>query len=100
MVQKKGFASRQTPSTCLRNGGSSLAVTLFETLNATGCVNQFLLAGVERMAGRTDLGIDLFFCRTCQESVSADAANGYLGIHWVNTFFHLFLLQSCFTALN
>ena len=70
-----------------------MAVAFFEAFNTPSCINQFLLAGVERVAGGTDLGADLFFSGACQECITAQALNGNLGIIWVYTFFHLFLLQ-------
>jgi hypothetical protein len=76
----------------LRNDSLQLAVSFFETLNASGCVNQLLLAGVKRVAGGTDFSVDLFFCGACQECITAQALNGNLGIIWVDAFFHLFLL--------
>jgi hypothetical protein len=78
---------------CLRNGLSDLAVTFFEALNTTSGVNKFLFSGEKRMTSRADLCADLFFCGTRLECVTAEALNGYIGIHGVNTFFHLFLLN-------
>jgi hypothetical protein len=92
--EKKGdLPYDKAPQMNLKNDRSSLTVTFFEALNTTGSVDKFLLAGVERMAGSTDLGVDLFFCGTCLECITAQALNGNFGIIWVDTFFHLFLLQ-------
>ena len=92
-AKKRGFALRQSPLIRLRNDISSLTVTFFVAFNSTCSVNQLLLAGVKRMACRTDLGADLFFRGACLECVTAQALNGNLGICWVDAFFHLFLLQ-------
>ena len=96
--KKKGDLPRdKAPLMNLRNDRSSLTVTFFVALNTSGGVNQFLFAGVKRMACRADLGADLFFCGACQECITAQALNGNFGIIWVDTFFHLFLLQQYFT---
>jgi hypothetical protein len=97
-AKKRGFAWRQSPFVCLRSDRSDLAVTFFEALNTTSCVNEFLLAGEKRVAGRADLGIDLLLGGPGLECVTAEALDGHIGIHGVNTFFHLFLLQYCFSA--
>ena len=92
--EKKGdLPYDKTPLISLRNDQSSLAVTFFEALDTSCCVNQFLLAGVKRMACRTDLSADLTLRGTRLECVTAQALNGNFGIFWVDTFFHLFLLQ-------
>ena len=93
--KKRGFALRQSPFSCLRNDISGLAVTSFESFNTPGSVNKFLLAGEKRVTGRADFGVDLLTRGACLERVAAQAPDSYIGIHWVNTFFHLFLLQYC-----
>jgi hypothetical protein len=96
--KKRGFASRQSPLMFPRNGLSDLAVTFFKALNTTCGINKFLLAGEKRMAGGADLSVDLLLGGPGLERVAAEALDGYIGIHGVNTFFHLFLLQYYFTA--
>jgi hypothetical protein len=96
--KKRGFALRQSPLVFLRNGLSDLAVTFFKALNTTGSVNKFLLPGEKRVAGRADLSIDFLLGGPRLECVTAEALDGHIGIHGVNTFFHLFLLQYCFSA--
>jgi len=92
--EKKGVLPHdKAPLKSSQDNLSRLTVTLFEALNTSCRVNQFLLAGVERVAGCTDLCVDLFFGRTCLECITAQALNGNLGIIWVNSFFHLFLPQ-------
>jgi hypothetical protein len=71
----------------------NLAVAFLEALNPTSGVNQFLLAGEERVAGGTDFGVDLFEGRTGLERVSAQTFDRNLVVHRVDSFFHLFLLQ-------
>jgi hypothetical protein len=66
--EKKGDLPRdKAPHFNVRNGSLRLAVTFFETLNTSGSVNQFLFAGVERMASGANLGVDLFFGGACLE---------------------------------
>ncbi len=70
-----------------------MTVALFVAVNTASSINQFLLAGIKRVAGRTDLSVDFLFGGACQECVTAQALYGNFGIIWVNTFFHLFLLS-------
>jgi hypothetical protein len=92
--EKKGdLPYDKAPLMNLKNDRSSLTVTFFEAFNTTCSINEFLFAGIERVACRTDLCADLFFCGACQECITAQALNGNLGIIWVDAFFHLFLLQ-------
>jgi len=93
-MQKKGdLPCDKAPSMWLRNEQLNLAVTFFVAVNTSGSINQLLLAGVERVAGSAYFSVDLFLCGTCLECITAQALNGNLGIFWVDTFFHLFLLQ-------
>lgn len=70
-----------------------LVVASFKSLNTTGSINKLLFAGKKRMAGRADFSTDLFQGGTGLECVAAQTLYSYLGIHWVNTFFHIFLLK-------
>ena len=92
--EKKGdLPCDKAPLISLRNDLSNLAVTFFVAIDTSCGVNQFLLAGVKRVAGGTDLGVDLFSCGACLECITAQTLDGNLGIFRVNAFFHLFLLQ-------
>jgi hypothetical protein len=93
--EKKGdLPCDKAPLMSLGIDQSNLTVTFFEALNTSSGVDQFLFAGIKRVAGSADLGVDLFFCGTCQECITAQALNGNLGIFWVDAFFHVFLLHS------
>lgn len=48
---------------------------LLEPINATSSIDEFLLAGIERMALRADLRIDRFIGRARDELVAADASD-------------------------
>jgi hypothetical protein len=69
-------------------GKLNLTVTFFETLHASGGVNQLLFARKKRMACGADLGGDLLTGGTCLESVAAQTLDGDIGIYRVDTFFH------------
>ncbi len=66
----------------------NLAVALLEPLDATGSVDKLLLAGKKRVACRTDLCIDLRFCRTGLKGVAAETFHGYIGVFRVDSFSH------------
>ena len=52
-----------------------------ELLNATGSIKNLLLAGVERMAKRTDFNVEVFANRrACLELVAAAASNVYFRV--------------------
>ena len=63
-------------------------VFLLETLNATGRIDEFLLARVERMAHRANLSMDLAGRAAGLESVPATATNHYLLVFWMYVFLH------------
>jgi hypothetical protein len=71
----------------------NLAVAFLEALYPASGVNQFLLAGEERVAGGTDFGVDFLEGRTGLKRVSAQALDRNLVVRRVDSFFHLFLLQ-------
>ena len=76
-------------SLCLRLN----AVFLVELIDTTACRSSFLLTGVERMALRANLYVDLFLGGTGNELVAAVAGNLSLIISWMDSFshdFHLF----------
>ena len=63
-------------------------VFLAEAFDAAGSVNEFLLACKERMAGRTNFNLYVFYRRTCFYDITACAVDFghfilgmYLGFH-------------------
>jgi len=70
-----------------------LAVAPFETLYTASGIHQFLFTGKKRMTGGADLGIDLLARGSGLKHVATHTLNGGIGIHRVDTFFHLFLLD-------
>ena len=70
-------------------GGLS-AVTFVEAIDAACGINQLLLAGKERVAGRTDFDVQIaFFGRAGFERLTARAANSYFVIFGMNSWFHV-----------
>ena len=68
-----------------------LAITPVKTVNASRSVNQFLLAGKERMARRADFHVQVVFSRRAGlESVPTSAGNSDLVIFRMNSWFHFF----------
>jgi hypothetical protein len=64
------------------------AVFLLESLYSAGCIDIFLLAGIERMAHRANFGVDFFDGTAGLEGVAAAAMNHYLIVFWMYSFFH------------
>ena len=78
---------------CFRGGFRwlLLAIAAIKAVNASRRVNQFLLAGKERMARRANLHVQVVFSRRAGlESVPTGAGNGDLVIFRVNSWFHFF----------
>lgn len=72
-----------------------IAEFLVEFVHTAGGVNDFLLAGVERMAQRTNLDIEVFFfhSRTGSEFIAARASYVNFAVIGMSILFHLgFLL--------
>ena len=85
--------SASCPITLLRWRGfcfrSLLAVTPVEAIHATGSIDQLLLAGKERMAGRANLDVQIALTRrTGLESLATGAGDSYLVIFRVNSRLH------------
>ena len=66
-------------------------VALLETLDTSGGVDQFLLAGKERMAGRAHLQPYFRLGRVRFKFVSAGAGNRYFVVFGMNSFSHFVL---------
>jgi hypothetical protein len=71
-------------------GAAALGHSPLEALDATAGVDQLLPAGIERMAGGTDLNVDFGLGRAGRELVAAGAADVsfyilgmYTGLHGV-----------------
>jgi len=71
--------------------GFLLAVTPVEAIYAAGRVDQLLLAGKERMAGRANFNVQIAFARRARfESLATGAGYRYFFIFRVNSRFHFF----------
>jgi hypothetical protein len=77
------------------SGAGALAVFLAETFDATRCVDDFLLAGIERVASRTHFDVQgLAVGRAGLELVAAAASHLDLVVLRVDAFFHDRVLKS------
>ena len=72
---------------------SSLTHSLVELVNASACVNELLLACVERMACRADINSQVALRRQSLECVSASTPYCYQLCLGMNAFFHCFHLS-------
>jgi hypothetical protein len=86
--RKKGIPSATKSPSGKRATAVLHIVTLPESLNATGSVDQFLFAGEERVTGRTDFGINLRFGRTGFKGVTAETLDSNIYIFRVDSFSH------------
>ena len=68
--------------------GAEGTETLVETINTTASINNLLLAGVERVAGRANVQAQIAASRTGLEFVTTRALYSDFVVVWVNTFFH------------
>ena len=80
-----------------RRLGRLLAIAAIESVNASRRVDQFLLAGKERMAGRANLDVQVFLAgRARLETFAAGAGYCDFLIFWMNSRFHFsFTYYSC-----
>ena len=75
-------------------GGWFLAVTLVETIHASGGIDQLLLTGEERVASRANFDVQVALLgRAGLECLAASAGNSYIDVFWVNSWFHLVTLS-------
>jgi hypothetical protein len=65
------------------------AVLALESLDAAGRIDQALLAGIERMAVRTDFDMKLFQRGVCFKGVAACAGNNASAVIGMYLSFHL-----------
>jgi len=71
-----------------------LAIALIEAIDASRGIDQFLLSGKERMAGRTDFHVQVALFRGAGlESLAASASDVDFYVFWVNSWFHLLLVS-------
>lgn len=66
---------------------------LLEAFYASGRIDDFLLAGVDRVAGAADFDIDLLEGRFGHESVPTDAFYGTFFVIRVDIFFHCYFAK-------
>lgn len=85
MGRLRGFGL--VPNTLLAGLNPVLAT---EFIDAAGGVDDFLLAGIERMAGRTDIDADRvrFQGRTGLKRITAAARYGEVLVSWMDIGFH------------
>jgi hypothetical protein len=73
------------------SGGSffhMIGIFFHKFFNSAGGIDQFLLAGKKRMAGRTDFDRNLLVHRTEFHRIAAGAFGGNLVVFWVDILFH------------
>ena len=74
-------------------GGGFLAIALVEAIDASGGIDQLLLAGKERVASGTNFNVQVTFLGGASfEGLAARAGDGDLDVFWVNSWFHLITL--------
>jgi hypothetical protein len=89
---KKGSLSAAFWLTLRNLSASTFAVLLTEALNATGSIDDLLLAGIKRMAAGADFNVKrLAIGRACLELVATTAGYVDFNVVGVNAFFHLIL---------
>jgi len=74
-------------------GGRFLAIALVEAVDASGGIDQLLLAGKERVASGTNFDVQVTFLGGARlERFAARAGDGNINVFWVNSWFHLITL--------
>ena len=77
-----------------RRFGRLSAITLVEAVDASGRVNEFLLAGEERMASRTDFDLKVFLAgRARLKRLAASTVYRNFFVFGMNSLFHFWLPQ-------
>jgi hypothetical protein len=75
-------------------GSGFLAIALVEAIDASGGVDQLLLAGKERVASGADFDVQVaLFGRARLERLAASAGNCDIDVFWMNSWFHFFRLS-------
>ena len=89
----RSFVRLMLGSSCAFSGGF-LAVALVEAVDASGGIDQLLLAGKERVASGTNFDVQVtFFGGASLELLAARAGDGDIIVFWVNSWFHLITLS-------
>ena len=71
-------------------GGWFLAIALVEAIDTSGSIDELLFAGEEGVASRANFDVQVALLgRAGRECFAASAANGYINVFWVNSWFHL-----------
>ena len=74
-------------------GGWFLAVTLVETIYASGGIDQLLFTGEERMASRANFDVQVTFLGGASlEGLAARATDRNFNVFWMNSWFHFVTL--------
>ena len=75
--------------------GGTASITLVKAVNASGRIDQFLLAGKERVACRTNFYMQVVFhSRPGLKSAAAGTDDGYFTVVWMYFWFHNISLPS------
>ena len=75
---------------CCRVGSGFLSIALVEAIDASGGIDQLLLAGKERVASGTNFNVQVTFLGgASMECLAARAGDGDIDVFWVNSWFHL-----------
>ena len=85
LVFKKGTKLFSIDNTALLFG----TVTSSKFINSTSCIHNFLLAGIERMTGRTNFDTQVFLeCWFSLKDVATWTGDSYFIVSWMYVFFH------------
>jgi len=91
--RRQEFVRLMLGSGCAFSGGF-LAVALVEAIDASGGIDQLLLAGKERVASGTNFNVQVtFFGGASLERLAARAGDGNINVFWVYSWFHMLTLS-------
>ena len=86
------------PFTVRKARGLLHAVSLLESFDTTGSVNQLLLSGEKGMAGRAYFSAYFRLRGACLKRIAAQAPYRHFRVLGMNSFFHYFLLARCYSG--
>ncbi len=89
MEDKKGCLIETTFKTSIKRKELSLFHSLLELINTSACINELLLACIERVAVRADINSQITLCGKSLECVAACALNCNDLRLRMNSFFHV-----------